>query len=479
LAAVPIAIALEWLDQPDQPAGHRRQILLPVLQRHMMLDERTRDLVNQPELRSKLMQFAMDNASIEIYWLCSDARICYANDHARKTLGYTEDEILQLSLPDLDPNYPMGRWGEHWRELKRDKTQSFETLHKRKDGAVYPVEVVANYVCFDGHEYNVGFAKDITKRKRAEDALHEKEEFFRMITENANDFIAVLDLEGRRLYNNPSYIKLFGGAEALKGTDSFNDIHPDDRERIRQLFRKTVQSGMGHRAEFRFLLEDGSIRYMESSGGLIRNSRGDPLRVMVVSHDITERKRAENRIRDLAFHDSLTKLPNRRLLGDRLAQIMAVSKRSGLYSALMFLDLDNFKPLNDEHGHGAGDMLLIEAASRIKSCVREMDTVARFGGDEFMVMLNELDADKTQSAAKAATVAEKIRTALARPYLIHIHHDGNAEAAIEHSCTSSIGVVMFINHESSAEELIRGADKAMYQAKEAGRNQIHFYDPKS
>lgn len=316
--------------------------------------------------------------------------------------------------------------------------------------------------------------QDISEREHAEDELHVKEEFFRMISENVEDYIAVIDLEGRRLYNNPSYAKLFGNANAMKGTDSFAEIHPGDRERVRQIFRKTVKTGIGHRAEFRFVLADGSIHYMESIGRLIKNSLGEPLHVIVVSRDITDRKKAEDKIHTLAFYDSLTSLPNRRLLIDHLEQTMASSKRNGLYSALMFLDLDNFKPLNDEHGHGAGDILLIETASRMRSCVREMDTVARFGGDEFIVMIIELDADKEKSAAQAEIVAEKIRAALAEPYLIRIHHGENAETTIEHHCTSSIGVVLFINHEASAEEIIMQADKAMYQAKAAGRNQIQY-----
>lgn len=441
----------------------------------MMADKHTTKHVIPPELQLKLTQFAMENASVEIYWLGFDARVHYANDYACTLLGYTRDEMLQLSIPDLDPNYPIERWNDHWRELKRDKTQSFETLHKRKDGVLVPVEVVANYVSLDHQEYNVGFALDISERKRSEAVLREKEEFFRMISENVDDFIAVLDLEGRRLYNNASYANLFGGVEALRGTDSFNEIHPDDRERVRQLFKKTVQTGIGHRTEFRFVLPDGSIRYMESSGGLIKDAQGHALRVVVVSHNITERKEAENMIYELAFHDSLTKLPNRRLLRDRLEQMMALSQRSGLYSALMFLDLDNFKPLNDEYGHDAGDMFLIEVASRLKSCVREMDTLARFGGDEFMVLLNELDKEREESVTKAANVAEKIRTTLAEPYLIRVRHKEKTEATIEHFCTSSIGVVVFISHDSSADDIVRFADKAMYQSKEAGGNQVRFY----
>jgi diguanylate cyclase (GGDEF)-like protein/PAS domain S-box-containing protein len=192
-------------------------------------------------------------------------------------------------------------------------------------------------------------------------------------------------------------------------------------------------------------------------------------------HDITERKAAEAEINNLAFYDTLTQLPNRRMLNDRLCQTIAASKRSGCYGALMFLDLDNFKSLNDTHGHGVGDLLLIEAARRIAGCVRETDTVARFGGDEFVVMLGELVVDKAESATHASIVAEKIRTTLAEPYLLTFKHEGEAETTVEHHCAASIGVVLF-NGEASPEDIIKWADIAMYQAKNGGRNRVCFFE---
>jgi diguanylate cyclase (GGDEF)-like protein/PAS domain S-box-containing protein len=206
-----------------------------------------------------------------------------------------------------------------------------------------------------------------------------------------------------------------------------------------------------------------------------------PEGTMVIStiRDITERKQLEGEVRQLAFHDPLTKLPNRRLLNDRLSQTMAASKRSGCYCALMFLDLDNFKLLNDTRGHVVGDLLLIEAADRLKSCVREMDTVARFGGDEFVVILSDLSADKRESVSRAEIVAEKIRIALSEPYLLTIKYEGKADTTTEHYCTASIGVTLFINHESSQDDILKWADTAMYQTKEAGRNSIRFYDLKA
>lgn len=159
---------------------------------------------------------------------------------------------------------------------------------------------------------------DISERKRAEDALREHKEFFQLIAENIGDFIVVLDREGRRLYNSPSYARFFGGTSNLQGTDSFADVHPDDQERVKQVFRETVQSGWGRHMEYRLRIVDGSVREMESHGSVIKDAAGRVDRVVVVSQDITERKRMESQVRQLAFHDALTQLPNRRLLGDRL-----------------------------------------------------------------------------------------------------------------------------------------------------------------
>jgi diguanylate cyclase (GGDEF)-like protein len=179
----------------------------------------------------------------------------------------------------------------------------------------------------------------------------------------------------------------------------------------------------------------------------------------------------------MAFYDALTQLPNRRLLDDRLQQAMAASARSGCYAALMFVDLDNFKPLNDRHGHGAGDLLLIEVADRLKKSVRETDTVARFGGDEFVVMISELALDKVASTLQAGGLAEKLRIALSAPYWLRIERSGQAESMVEHHCTASIGVTLFRDHEASQQDIFRRADAAMYQAKAGGRNVVQFFVP--
>ncbi len=197
--------------------------------------------------------------------------------------------------------------------------------------------------------------------------------------------------------------------------------------------------------------------------------------VFAAARDITELKLAEKQILDLALHDSLTCLPNRRLLTERLGQTMQAGKRSRRFSALMFLDLDNFKPLNDTHGHYVGDLLLIEVARRISSCVRAVDVVARFGGDEFVVILSELAQDKAESTLQSRVVAEKLCVTLDKPYVLSYQQEGKSAVTVEHRCTASIGVVIFKDHEGSQDDILKWADAAMYQAKVAGGNTIRYY----
>lgn len=195
--------------------------------------------------------------------------------------------------------------------------------------------------------------------------------------------------------------------------------------------------------------------------------------------DITERKAMDAEIQHLAFYDPLTKLPNRRLLINRLEQALASTARDHRYGALMFLDMDHFKKLNDVHGHDAGDQLLIEVARRISGCIREQDSASRFGGDEFVVMLEGLSGNIEQAALQAEIVAEKIRAALSEVYCLSRRapsgvHDGEE---IRHHCTSSIGITLFCGYVEKIDELLKWTDMAMYHAKNSGRNAIRFFDP--
>ena len=184
--------------------------------------------------------------------------------------------------------------------------------------------------------------------------------------------------------------------------------------------------------------------------------------------DFSERKKAEEEIHHLAFYDPLSKLPNRRLLLDRLRQAVANGARTQAGGALLFIDLDNFKILNDTRGHGIGDMLLVEVAKRLQACVREGDTLARFGGDEFVVLLEGLSEERAHAAVQARGVGEKVLEALNQPYIL----DGN-----EFHSSSSMGITLFANYRDKLDELLKQADTAMYEAKKSGRNTLRFFDP--
>jgi diguanylate cyclase (GGDEF)-like protein len=200
----------------------------------------------------------------------------------------------------------------------------------------------------------------------------------------------------------------------------------------------------------------------------VKDEQGNVTEYVAIFSDITARKRAEEEIRNLAFFDTLTGLPNRRLLLDRFQLALSLSARSQHCGALLFLDMDKFKTLNDTQGHDYGDLMLIEVGRRIQACVREVDTVARLGGDEFVVLFEEISANMEDASQKVALIAEKIRIALAEPYVLREH---------EFHSSPSIGVSMYRGNTVSVDVLMKHADMAMYQAKDAGRNAVRFFDP--
>ncbi len=246
--------------------------------------------------------------------------------------------------------------------------------------------------------------------------------------------------------------------------DSF--VAPEERDRWHRFFMSVKQySGS---AELELVLQCGDASTFHAHIDCLRMNTGDasPL-IRITLTDIPERKLVEEEIRNLAFYDTLTKLPNRRLFLDRFRTALPVSARRNSYGALLFLDLDKFKPLNDTFGHDYGDLMLIEVAARIKTCVREIDTAARIGGDEFVVLIEDVSNDQDEASHKAGLVAEKIREALARPYELNGH---------EHHSSPSIGVCLYRGNQEPVEVLLQHADMAMYQAKNAGGNTVHFFD---
>lgn len=318
----------------------------------------------------------------------------------------------------------------------------------------------------------LGSNVDVTERKTAEAQLH----MLSIAIEQSPTSVAITNLDAEIEYVNPRFTKVTGYSsdEAIGKNPRVLQSGLTDKSVYEDLWSKLTQ---GKRWEGEFINKDknGEIFYEDAYISPVTDDDGTVNHYVAVKLDVTKRKKIEEEVRQLAFYDTLTKLPNRRLLNDRLSQVIAASKRSGSYGALMFLDLDNFKQLNDTHGHEVGDMLLIEAANRLTSCIREMDTIARFGGDEFVVMLSELGVDKVISSSQAAIVAEKIRAALSAPYKFTVSHGDQSNTAVEHLCSGSIGAIVFNGIEGSQDDLMKWADAAMYDAKGAGGNQIRFY----
>ena len=419
-----------------------------------------------------------------------EGKILFVNPAARKMYGWGEEENIGLDLHSLVHHhrangrpFPHSECALFKTLLDGEQRQVKEDIYWRKDGSPFPVEFTVMPMKQDGNISGaVSVFRDVTERKKMEEALKDSELRYRTVADFTSDWEYWIMEDNSFRFVSPSSEQISGYTPEEFYADPqllVRIIFPDDLHLYAGHVHQTNAQGFAEPIDFRIITKSGETRWISHVCRSVYDSAGQHIGQRASNRDITNRKAAEEQIRNLAFYDTLTKLPNRRLLNDRMEQTMAASKRSARYAALMFLDLDNFKPLNDSHGHGVGDLLLIEVARRLTDCVREVDTVARFGGDEFVVMLSELEVDKAESSAQASIVAEKIRANLAEPYLLKIQQAGNAEITIEHRCTSSIGVVLFTNHEASQEEVFKWADMAMYQAKMDGRNLIRFFDPKT
>jgi len=318
----------------------------------------------------------------------------------------------------------------------------------------------------------IGIVLDITERKRTERALRVAATAF-----EAQEGMMITDAEKVIVRVNKAFSRITGYSEeeVIGKTPGILSSGRHDPAYFAAIWQSVQQFGTWQ-GEIWNRRKNGEAYPEQLTITRVCDADGKTINYVGTMDDITYRKTTEDQIRNMAFYDALTQLPNRRLLSDRLSQAMAASSRNGHYGALMFLDLDNFKPVNDKFGHRVGDLLLVEVARRISACVRETDTAGRFGGDEFVVMLGELDEDQATSTVQANVVAEKIRASLARPYHLTFEQEGKAQHIVEHQCTSSIGVVLFKDQHASVDDILKYADMAMYKAKEDGRNLIRFYE---
>ena len=313
---------------------------------------------------------------------------------------------------------------------------------------------------------------DCTALKEAEQSLQKSEERLRLVLLGSTDAYWDYDLVEEKIHYSQRWWTMLGYQPDELGchTDLWLELmHPDDRPELLRFWKDLLEGDREtYSVEWRLRHHDGHYVAVLSRGFVTRDARGRALRVSGTNTDLTERKQAEQRIYELANFDHLTGLPNRRLLVEELDKALARSRRSGCFGAVIFLDLDNFKLLNDTMGHDFGDMLLRQVAERLRHTVRHCDQLARLGGDEFVLVLEDLAEESREAVSEAQHVVEKLQSSLAQPYYL----DGRLFLS-----TPSMGVALFDGGATDLETILKQADLAMYRAKSEGRNTARFFDP--
>ena len=539
----------------------------------------------------RLTRFSVEAAADALFWITPDGRIVDVNAGACRILGYTREELLQLSVSDVDAHYKAELWPQHFAELRKQGSLTFESEQRTKDGRLIPVEIVANFVSHGSEERNCAFVRDITERKRVERALAEQKTIVELILEQSLAGYWDWWIQKNEEYLSPTFKKMFGyedhempntpeawqkiifpedllgvlevfnrHAQSRGEIPFYNEVryrHKDgstvwvictgrviewddqdqpvrmigchvDTTKIRQAQEKLhlaasvftharegititdaagsildvneaftritgysreeaigqnprmLQSGRQDRSFYAAMWDalrekghwsgevwnrrkDGEVFAEMLTISSVKDSTGTVQRYVALFFDITAAKEHQSQLEHMAHFDALTNLPNRLLLADRLKQGMAQAQRRGQQLAVAYLDLDGFKVINDRHGHALGDQVLIALAIRMKDCLREGDTLARLGGDEFVAVLIDLE-----NTSDSVPLLDRLLAAAALPVPV-------GELSLQVS--ASLGVTFYPQaHDIDADQLLRQADQAMYQAKLAGKSRYQIFD---
>ncbi len=417
------------------------------------------DLLNEAQRLGHLGSWELDLVSGKLRWSDEVYRI-FELDPAKFSPSY--ESFLNVIHPD-DRN----KVSQAYTQSLQDR-RPYDIVHRLllADGRIKWVrEHCSSDFDTSGKPLrSIGAVQDITEQKLAEDALR-----IAAATFETHEAILITDANANIIRVNRAFEETTGySADEVVGKNPrILSSGRQDKAFYAEMWRRLLTDGTWT-GEMWDRRKNGQVYPKWLTITAIKNDAGETTEYVAIFSDITARKEAEEEIRNLAFYDALTKLPNRRLLLDRFHLALSVSARSHHYGAVMFLDMDKFKVLNDTLGHDHGDLMLVEVAERIQYCIREVDTVARLGGDEFVVLIEEIGTNPQDVSQRVALIAEKIRAALAVPYQIKEH---------EYHSSPSIGVCLYRGNEESVDTLLKHADLAMYQAKEAGRNTVRFFDP--
>ena len=445
------------------PGGELRGYL--AVHRDVTQDRLAEARLTEAEARWRLV---FDSAPIGIALIGLDGAWLAINAALTQIIGYTEDALADKRFQDIT----------HPDDLDADLT----LLQQLHDGVITTYQLDKRYLHADGHVvwgsltatllrdgdgrplHYIAEVEDITQRRAAAKSLVESEARYRLLAENSSDVITHSALDGTLLYVSPSYEHVFGLAPDYRlGGPMAADAHPDDLPAIRETW-KTVVAGTPTRVTFRGRRADGTWVWLESVSEPMREAgTGAIIGVQTSTRDITERRAAEAELERMALSDALTGLANRTLLTDRLHQAQQRLRRDPGHVALLMLDLDRFKLVNDTLGHSVGDALLIEVAQRLQHCARPTDTVSRLGGDEFIVLL-----DRLSDYAQAEQIAERLLEVLREPMVL-----ANLEPM---EIRGSIGIAVTSDPEHPADSLYREADLALYRAKDQGRDRYSLFD---
>jgi diguanylate cyclase (GGDEF)-like protein/PAS domain S-box-containing protein len=393
------------------------------------------------------------------------AAVIDANLGACVFYGYPYEKILKLKMTDINTLTVEGVKAEMQLALSEKQNHCY-CQHRLANGQIRDVEVYSGPLFMGGKQLVYSIVHDITERKQAEEALRQSEEKYRNILENIQEGYYEVDLAGNFTFFNDSMCRIFGyPKEELMGINNRQYTDRENAKKLFQAFHQVYRTGEPHRGyDYEIIRKDGTKRYIETSVSLRKDASGNPIGFRGIARDITERKRTEEELAYRATHDLLTGLPNRMLFKDRFNVAMAQVQRIHKKMAVIFLDLDRFKEVNDTLGHDAGDELLYAVGNRLTNLVRKTDTVARMGGDEFLLLLPNI-----VQLEDAINIAQKVLDALRQPFILVGH---------EVSINISIGVAIYPDDGLDIDTLVNRADKAMYEAKQRGQN-TYSYSPQT